>query len=166
MPNYGVKSGRSNYFYYNSGTYDTPVWTLIDRIGDLDRTNSKASTNIDMRASTTTITVFGNKARDVSFTYYKKQGADDAVFNVLLDSYENDTVLDLVLAEDLIATIGTKYDRGPFRIAEMTKSEPIAGVDAFSIKANVADDIHQYRPYLEVGVGVGGWAIGGSFIIP
>ena len=162
---YGVKAGRNNYFYYNSGTYDTPIWTLIDRIGDLDRTNSKASTAIDMRSSATTITVFGNKGRDVSFTYYKKQGAADAVFNVLLDSYENDTVLDMVLAEDLIVTAGTKYDRGPFRISEMTKSEPIAGVDAFSIKMNVADDIHQYKPYREVGVGVGGWTLGGTFII-
>lgn len=143
----GVKSGRSNFLYYNTGASEppggaAPTWAVIDRIGDLDRANSKSSTEVDMRASPTTIVVYGNKSREVTFTYYKREGATDAVFNALQDSYENDTVLDVAISEgDLSGTpaAGIYYDRGPFIVAEMTKSEPIAGVDAYDITLNVAD---------------------------
>ena len=146
----GVKAGRSNFLFYNdkpttatagAGTYALPVWVVINRIGDLDRSNSKSSTEVDMRSSSTTIVVFGNKNRELSFTYYKKEGAADDVYNVLLDSYENDIALDLAIAEGNIAAAGAGilYDRGPFVVSEMTKAEPIAGVDAFEMTLNVAD---------------------------
>ena len=145
MAGVGVKAGRTNFLYYNSAypgaAFASPTWVVVERIGDLDRANTKASTTVDMRASHTSITVFSNKSRELSFTYYKKQGSTDTVFNKLLDSYENDTVMDMKIAEEVTATIGAIYDRGPFIVAEMTKAEPIAGVDAFSIKMMVADAV-------------------------
>ena len=142
----GVKAGRTNFLHYNDdyvaspiAGYAAPDWIVINRIGDLDRNNTKQSTEVDMRASTTTIVVYGNKSREITFTYYKKQGATDTVFNKLLDSFENDTVMDMRIGETNSAVVGGVYDRGPFIVSEMTKSEPIAGVDTFEIKMNVAD---------------------------
>ena len=160
----GIKAGRSNFLFYNdkavvppltgTGTYASPDWVVIDRIGDLDRSNSKSSTEVDMRASPTTIVVFGNKSREISFTYYKRPGDSDLVYNVLLESYENDLVLDIAIAEgDISGTpaAGILYDRGPYTVAEMTKSEPIAGVDAFDVTMNVSDaetDIGSGTPFV------------------
>lgn len=141
----GVKSGRSNFLHYNSGYvanpvagYASPTWVVIDRIGDLDRTNAKASTEVDMRASTTTIVVYGNKNRELSFTYYKRQGTD-TVFAALLASFENDTAMDIRIGETLPTVVGGVFDRAPMVVAEMTKSEPVAGVDTYEIKMNFAD---------------------------
>jgi len=142
----GVKAGRTNFLHYNSAYvpsplagYASPTWVVIDRIGDLDRNNTKQSTEVDMRASPTTIVVYGNKNREITFTYYKRQGSTDTVFNKLLDSFENDTVMDIRIGETDSAVVGGVYDRGPFTVAEMTKSEPIAGVDTYEVKMNVAD---------------------------
>lgn len=156
-----VKAGRTNFLYYNNranvvpftgvGTYFAPAWVVINRIGDLDRPMSKVSSDIDMRASPTTITVYGNRQKELSFTYYKKQGANDLVFNALLYSYETNQELDMAIAEDNIATAGTVYDRGPFVVAEMNKSEPIAGVDAFDIKLKVVLYDFTYMPFRIVG---------------
>lgn len=142
----GVKAGRTNFLHYNVdyvadpiAGYASPDWVVINRIGDLDRNNTKQSTEVDMRVSPTTIVVYGNKSREITFTYYKKQGSTDTVFNKLLDSFENDTIMDMRIGETNSAVVGGVYDRGPFIVAEMTKSEPIAGVDTFEVKMNVAD---------------------------
>ena len=141
-----VQSGRSNFLYYNSaytngtGTgYGTPTWVVIDRIGDLDRGMTKNATEVDMRASATTITVFGNKTRELSFTYYKKQGTADTVFNALRASFETDNILDIKIQEEATGTVGSLYDRGPFIVSEMTKAEPIAGVESYDFKLKVVD---------------------------
>lgn len=163
MSGTAVKAGRSNFLHYNSGYngmvdpptgYAAPTWVVINRIGDLDRSNSKASTEVDMRASETTIMVFGNKTRGVTFTYYKKQGASDTVFNKLLASYEDDIILDIRIGETAPGDEGI-YDRGPFVVSEFTKSEPIAGVDTYNITLAVvdaesaADTPYLYQPNLE-----------------
>lgn len=149
----GIKAGRSNFLFYNNraenppgtgtGTYAAPDWVVINRIGDLDRSNTKASTEVDMRASPTTVVVFSNKSREISFTYYKREGVNDLVFNVLQDSYENDTMVELAIAEGDISGAtppgGIYYDRGPFVVGEMTKAEPVAGVDAYDITMSVVD---------------------------
>ena len=140
-----VKAGRSNFLYYNSGvSYAVPTWSVIDRIGDLNRNNTKQSTDVDMRASPTTIKVFGNKSRQLTFTLYKKAGNADVVYNALLESYENDKMMDMVISETSIAAAVAAvdiYDRGPFTVGEMTKAEPIAGVDAFNVTMDVVDAV-------------------------
>jgi hypothetical protein len=148
MSSTGVSSGKDNKLYVNStadnvlggsGTYASPDWVIIDRIGDLDRSGSKATTEVDMRASDTTITIYGNKSREITFTYYKRKGSGDTIFNTLLDSFENNTCLDIAMAEADIATSGTVYDRGPFIVAEMEKTEPIGGVESYDVTLNFAD---------------------------
>ncbi len=148
MSGTGVDHGRDAKLYYNdtpdsasagAGTYAVPVYVEIDRIGDLDRAGQKATTEINIRASKTTLTVFGNKSREITFTYYKKKGANDAVYNVLLDSFENNTCLDITMAEDNIAASGTVYDRGPFIVSQLEKTEPIEGAQSYAVTMSVAD---------------------------
>jgi hypothetical protein len=140
MSGNAVQAGRDKKLYYNSAsTYASPTYVLIDRVGDVNRSGQKATTDVDMRASENTITVYGNMKREITFTYYKKKGANDTVFNKLLDSYENNTVLDIVMADGPIATAGTVYDRGPFIVSQMELSEPIAGVDSYAVTMNFAD---------------------------
>lgn len=144
-----VKAGRSNFLYYNDraelppftgvGTFGTPAWVVIDRVGDVDRSSTKNTTEIDLRSSPTTVVVMGNKAREVSFTYYKRQGVSDLVFNVLQYSFENNTPLDIGLSEIVITYPLAFYDRGSFVVAELAKSEPIAGVDAYEVTLLAAD---------------------------
>lgn len=153
----GVQAGRKNKLYYNNkadtasagaGTHTTPVWVLIDRVGDVNRTGAKNQTEVNMRASETTIVVYGNKSREITFTYYKKAGID-AVFNVLEASFENDTVLDIAMMEGPIATAGTQGVRGPFICAQLDKSEPIDGVDTYDVTLQFADaEISAGVPFL------------------
>ncbi len=144
-----VSAGRDQSLYFNdtadvvtagAGTYAAPVWVLIDRIGDLDIDNTKSSTEVNMRAYSSTIKVFGNKGRELSFTYYKRAGNADTVFNVLEDSYENNTCLDLSIAEADIATSGTRSQRGPFVVESMARAEPVDGVVSYSITAAISDE--------------------------
>lgn len=143
----GVNAGRDNKLYINATPEELGVtmaaanFDLVDRVSDVDRAGSKATTEVDMRASETTIVVYGNKSREITFTYYKRRGASDAVYNALLDSFENNTVLDTIMAEGLLTVAGTVYDRGPFVVAEMSKSEPISGVEAYEVTMNFADAV-------------------------
>lgn len=148
----GVSPGRINSLNYNTAFdakaadpatgYAAPVWVEIDRVSDVDRTGSKQSSEVNIRASDTTIYVYGNKSREITFTYYKQKGTDP-VFADLEDSFEHDTVLDIMMAEDdatgadrLVGAVGK---RGPFAVAELNKSEPIDGVETYEVKLNFAD---------------------------
>lgn len=143
----GVLAGRRNKLYYNNradtasagaGTFASPVWVEISRVGDVARTGAKNQTEVNMRASETTIVVYGNKSREITFTYYKRFGVDP-VFNVLETSFENDTVLDIAMMEGPVATVGTQGVRGPFTVAQLDKSEPIDGVDTYDVTMQFAD---------------------------
>lgn len=154
-----LKAGRSNKLYYNnrsnlppfdgSGTLESPALVLIDRVGDVDRPNAKNSTEVDLRSSHTSLTVMGNKHRTVTFMYYKKSGANDEVFNVLLFSFESNQPLEIFLAEDVFGGDGTLYDHGPFIVSEFAKSEPVGGVDSYSVTLSVAEYDFLYEANLE-----------------
>lgn len=138
----GVSPGRINSLNFNTlglAGFANPNWVEIDRVSDVDRTGSKASSEVNIRASDTTISVYGNKSREISFTYYKKKGVDD-VFTVLSDSFENDTVLDIAMMEDaMTATPKPIGKRGPFIVSELNKSEPIDGAETYEVKMMFAD---------------------------
>ncbi len=147
----GVQPGRKNKLYYNSATYASPTWVEIARVGDVNRTGTKASTEVNMRASDTTIVVYGNKSREITFTYYKIKGSGtaDPVFTKLSDSYENDTVLDIAMMEGPIATVGQFGVRGPFVVSQLDKAEPIDGVDTYDVTLQFADaEISAGNPFL------------------
>lgn len=144
-----VQPGRKNKLYYNnkantdsagSGTHTTPVWVEISRVGDVAITGAKNQTEVNMRASETTIVVYGNRSREITLTYYKKRGISDSVFNVLRDSFENDTILDIAMMEGPINVDDQLGVRGPFTVAQMDKSEPIDGVDTYDITLQFADE--------------------------
>jgi hypothetical protein len=144
-----VQPGRKNKLFFNnkantasagSGTHTAPAWVEIARVGDVARTGAKNQTEVNMRASDTTIVVYGNRSREITLTYYKKKGTADSVFDVLNDSFENDTILDLAMMEGPINVDGQLGVRGPFTVAQMDKSEPIDGVDTYDITMQFADE--------------------------
>lgn len=126
--------GRLAKLYINTGTYASITAAELVKIGDVDIDLGKATEELDMRETPNTKTVRGNKKIKISFTYFVRVGATDAILDKLRESYFDDTNLDVFAMEDDIATSGTEGIRGPFGVTTFDRKEPINGKIRYEVE--------------------------------
>jgi hypothetical protein len=169
MSQNGVNAGRDNKLYINSrpdlplggsGSYNSPSWHEVIRIGDVDVSDGKQAIEIDIRESENTISQFASRNREVTFTYYKQKGAEDLAFNTLLASFEDGLALDIALAEGNILVPATYNVRAPFVVQQMEKGEPIEGVEIYDLTLNEV-----YAPIFFSLAGIGALEINNTFVV-
>lgn len=117
--------GRLNKAYRNTATIASPTQSLIGRITDVKITRERGSSEFNYRGSENVKTATGKKKYGVTFKYETKRdpSVEDLHLAALLDSFENDTMLDLAFTDQAIATVGAKGIRGPFVVVSMPKDE-------------------------------------------
>lgn len=101
------QSGSKCKLYYNSGTHAIPSWVEIAYAQDVTVPAGKDRVEIRDRSSGYKKDIGGDRELALSFGYTYRLGID-AVYNVLKDSYENDTAVQFAVMDGNIATSGTK----------------------------------------------------------
>lgn len=119
-----MQVGRQCSLNYNTGTYGTPTWTVIGRVSSPSRTQGRPTSRRTYRGASTSKNVTGLMDYEISGQYVpKNKGQADTVFDALLDSFQNDTVLDIAMLDDAAATSGATGIRGPFVVSQLDRSE-------------------------------------------
>ncbi len=137
----GRKAGGKKKLYMNpAGTYASPTWVLMAKVGDVDITMGKATGDIDTRETPNTKTIGGNKKIGFAFNYFRVDGQTDAVFNALEASYYDDTPIDMASMEVAIATAGAKGIRGPFMVSKFDRKEPVNEAVRYEVELVETDD--------------------------
>jgi hypothetical protein len=137
----GRKTGSKQKLYMNpAGTYASPTWVLMAKVGDVDITMGKATSDVDTRETPNTKTVAGNKKLGITFNYFRVDSHTDAVFNALAASYFDDTVLDMAAMEIAIATAGAKGIRGPFVVTKFDRKEAVNEATRYEVELAETDE--------------------------
>jgi hypothetical protein len=120
-----MTAGRLRAAYYNSATFGSPTWVLIDRISDVSRSRSRGTSDRKYRAASNSKKVTGYLEYGFSFKYHvKKAVLSDTVLDKLEDSFLNETVLDFCFLNGKIASGTTrKGERGPVVVSKLDISE-------------------------------------------
>ncbi len=119
--------------YYNSSIRATPAYALISNVRDLTGPDSFSEADVSRRAS-------GRKQsepalRDFSIEFEMVYDATDTAFALIQTRYYARTMIELVLANDLIATSGTEYLRVECKITKFERNEALEGANLYSVVA-------------------------------
>lgn len=120
-----AQAGRKRAAYYNSGTYASPTWIHLARISDVNRPQSRSTSDRMYRGAVNKKKVTGYKEHSFTFKYHvKKAGTADTVLDKLQDSFDNDTVIDVCFMNGKFDTGTTRTGvRGPVVVSKFDISE-------------------------------------------
>jgi len=120
-----AQAGRKRAAYYNSGTYASPTWVHLARISDVNRPQSRSTSDRMYRGAANKKKVTGYKEHSFTFKYHvKKAGTTDTVLDKLQDSFDNDTVIDVCFMNGKFDTGTTRTGvRGPVVVSKFDISE-------------------------------------------
>lgn len=126
--------------YYNTGTHSIPVWAAMTRVQNITAPRTKGETDGSRQESGDEISQSTLKKYGLELTYVYKKG-DDAVYDALLDSFENDTPIQFAVCDGDISTPGTRRLMFWGEVMEFPIETERNGGDVFPVKiANVAED--------------------------
>ena len=113
-------------FYYNSATYGSPTWVLIENCEDLDVADSRTEVETKVRSQWPIIGhLVGGRKIALTWNGLKTKLTTDSVTTALITAYENGTVTEFAVADATIATTGTKYRRMISVLSKADESQPI-----------------------------------------
>ncbi len=116
--------------YRNTGTYGTPTWNEITIARDVTLGLDKDEAEASIRGVRWKMRLPTLKDAQITLEILHDPSVDD--YNVLRDAYLNDTVLDIALADGVIATTGTQYFRSDQYVFGFTRKEPLT--DALTVE--------------------------------
>jgi hypothetical protein len=119
--------------YYNSGTFGSPVWVLIDNCQDLKRGSSLAEATLNKRKFKDVQTEPTLNAKVFSWDMIKDE--TDANYTTLRTRKDGRTLTEFAFANGPIATSGTTYYRQECKIFQFDDVEPLSGGVVTSVMA-------------------------------
>lgn len=123
--------GLDMFLYWNTGTFASPVWTLVDNCQDLKRAMSRSEAELNSRKSTDVMKEPGLKEKVFNFSMINDE--TDTNFTGLRTAEEGRTVVEFAFANGAIATSGTTYTRQETKIFGWEEEQPLTGGVATSI---------------------------------
>lgn len=108
--------------YRNTGSYGTPVWDEITLIKDLTLNLTKDKADVTTRASGGWKEfVDGLKDGNVEFSHLWDSGNAD--FTAIQSAYLNNTALEMLIYDGLVATVGNQGLRAHMMVESFTRNE-------------------------------------------
>lgn len=131
-----AKVGGDNKLYRNTGTYGTPTWDLVDIVRDLTLNMTKGRASCASRQSR----FHGKKGalKEITLDFDLLTDAAVADYDIIRDAWMNDTVIDVAVANGLIATTGTKYFRMDVEIFDFNEGQPLQEATTTAVQAELA----------------------------
>lgn len=123
-------------FYYNTGSYGSPTWAIIDNVQDLDVADARTAVAAPIRGNWPFIGhLVGMRDITITWSSLQKQETTDTVLTALLAAYVAGTVTEFAIADQAIATVGCKYIRAICVITKADQAEPIDGAVVINFEA-------------------------------
>lgn len=143
----GPGTGRDAKLYWRStGTYASPTWSEIKRIGDVTVGGEKATSDLAIRETPNDKSSFGGMKFPISFTYYKRRAVADTVFAALLASFMNNTTMDIAAMDQAIATVGATGLRGPYVVSKLERAEPVNDSVVYNVELLECEEVDSTTP--------------------
>lgn len=122
--------------YINTGTHASETLVEIKNTDAFNEKRGKTKIKLDIKASKNSKTFGGQKEEGYAFKYFKKQGANDAVFNDLEDSHDNNTPIEFYFADGPIGTTGTTARRCYCIVTKLDRKGEINGMVEYEVEAD------------------------------
>ena len=132
----GAYSGKETFFYYNSGTYATPVWEEIPRVRNITVNDGPALADVEFHGSQNTSQIPGYSGFNGSFEYVRRVGTD-AVYAFLKAASEAGDIVDLVHLNGVITDSASTGWRAPGILGQFAETanggDPVVSSVPFSL---------------------------------
>lgn len=141
--------GKDAKLYYDSASsYSSPTWVLIPRTQDLSVDMSKNEASLSTRESSFELIGPGLKVLGLEFGYLHPYLVADTIFDALNDSYFNDTPIQMLILDGLVATSNVHGLRMFTVCMGMPQDQALeTGISfTFSMKPTRWDDSGTLRP--------------------
>jgi hypothetical protein len=152
-----MSAGRTRAAYINTGTFTTPVWVMMSRISDVQRTQSRATSDRKYRGARNVKTITGYMKYGFTFKYHVKavRLTTDTVLGLLEGSCLNETTLDVCFVNQRIvqtpATGNAVGVRGPVTCTKCDISESDEEGVTYDIELMEVDDEQPAGTLFEIG---------------
>ena len=133
-----AKRGGLLKMYYNSGTYASPTWVVIDLARDVTLTLGKGEGDGSVRAVDWELVVAGLKTLELSFDIRYEPG--ETQYDDLRDAFHGDTVQDFAVMGGDIGTIGSEGVRFPGLVTNFARNEPLNDTSTSSVTVKPSID--------------------------
>lgn len=132
------KSGHKMKLYRNTGTVSTPVWDLIDAVGDVSIPDlSMGLAELKTRASNYTKNL-ATLIQSIAIEFDYKNGMDATTFGGLKDDFLAGTVKEYAVMDGAIATTGSQGLRMPGLIENFPWDQPLESVSSHAVRVAIA----------------------------
>ena len=137
----GLGVGVNQALFYNSATYNSPVWVEITAARDVTLGLGKSKAEVKARLSTWKQTMPAIKEAPLTFDLIKDTSL--APYNVLRDAHINDTLVDLAVCDQAaIANSGCDYFRADYYLYGFSDAQKLEEVEVVSVEADLAYSAH------------------------
>lgn len=131
-----AKRGFSCVLARNTGTYGTPVWNSVANVRDVNLALQKGESEAGGRDSDWEQFLPARKRAELTYQVPDDYASDD--YAALELSYDTDTVIDMVIADGVIATVGTHYFRCDMYCFGFDHAQPLDGAAMIDITQKIA----------------------------
>jgi hypothetical protein len=134
----GLQIGLREKLYRNTGTYGSPVWSLVSIVGDVSITADKSLAEVKARTSTFVKNLPGLKTMGIEFDLLGDTSIAD--YDALRNAFINDTMIEFAVADQLIATSGCEYYRQESYLSGFPIDQKLEEAQKAKVTAKVAYD--------------------------
>lgn len=117
--------GRNCKLYYNTGTYESPTWTLVTGVRDVTLTGTLGEADVSSRDKS--VKMAEPTLDEVELTFEQTRDSLSSIQTALLTAKKNRTAIDFAVAEGPIATAGTRYYRSDMKCFQGDSPQPLEG---------------------------------------
>ncbi|GIW83213.1 MAG: hypothetical protein KatS3mg105_5020 [Gemmatales bacterium] len=124
--------GYNAKLYRNTGTFSTPVWTVIDNVKDLTVTLQKEEVESNYRASSPWKTSEPTLI-DLSVNWQMAHDKDDTNWQAIRDAFFNNNIIELLVIDRDVTVSGAQGVRFRCKVFNFTKTETLNGLQTWEV---------------------------------
>jgi hypothetical protein len=126
-----TKIGLDCRLYRNTGTYASPVWNEITNVSDVTIPLSKGEAETSTRAAAWKTR--RGTLKDASIDFTLRAVANDADYTALLNSYLNNTPIELLALDGPVGTTGSQGLRAVCEVFNFQASQALENAVGFEV---------------------------------
>lgn len=138
MPAIGPRTGHDMKMYRNTGTVATPVWLLVDEVGDVSIPDlSRGLAELKRRANEFTKNL-PSLIQSIAIEFRLHHGLDATNFDAIRTAFFAGTVEEWAIFNEAIATTDSEGLRIPVLVENFPWDQPLEDVSGHDVRLAVA----------------------------
>jgi len=132
--------GRFRYIYVNTGTVESPTWTIINKSGDINNprtTGEIVDTTREMAQKNVATVDHGLQTDEISFDMFRPAPSEaaDTAYDALEDAYNDQSEIELLLADAAISGSSVKSRKITCKLFDFSEVDGLEGEATVSVRA-------------------------------